>query len=276
MQPSVVGIMLDRGDRKEMAARARRCFDKQGYPNKRLLTFDTSGIVATIGELRNMAIAGCTEDIVVTWDNDDWSHPNRIAEQVALLQSSGKECVGYREMLFWRSPRRLSGDFLANEIHYGADAAHKRLAPSQVWLYINCDPRYCLGTSLCYWRSVWERRPFPDLPKAKGGTGEDTQWLREVDSAGISAQEPGHEMRMIATIHGANSQYYGEDLLRNSPNWRRVPEWDERVRAIIGAAFAAGPVYWQLTSKGKWTPVNEDNTPHWSTCPNAKDFKKKP
>ena len=65
----------------------------------------------TIGELRNAANShiegvevhlesGTTKDcgavgiihwadIIIHWDDDDYSHPNRIAEQVALLQSSG-------------------------------------------------------------------------------------------------------------------------------------------------------------------------------------------
>ena len=46
---------------------------------------------------------GHAADILVHLDDDDYSHPNRIAEQVVLLQSSGADCVGYREMLFWQN-----------------------------------------------------------------------------------------------------------------------------------------------------------------------------
>jgi hypothetical protein len=34
-------------------------------------------------------------------------------------------------------------------------------------------------------------------------------------------------------------------------------------------------IHWVKTAKGKWTPVNPDGSPHWSTCPKAKQFKKK-
>jgi len=183
-------------------------------------------------------------DIICHWDSDDWSHPRRIEEQVALLQASGKECVGYRDMLFWnhlldagKSPTLTDGE--------------KRLnlnAGGECWLYSNNDPRYCLGTSLCYWRRVWEARPFPDEPKRKGGTGEDVKWLEGVKSLGASSIEmsviesdwkagevrEGNRVldfspRMIASIHGGNTQAY-DLVVGQSPSWRRAPEWDAHCR----------------------------------------------
>jgi hypothetical protein len=35
-------------------------------------------------------------------------------------------------------------------------------------------------------------------------------------------------------------------------------------------------IYWALTENGKKMPLDPDGTPHWGTCPKAKDFKKKP
>lgn len=34
------------------------------------------------------------------------------------------------------------------------------------------------------------------------------------------------------------------------------------------------PIRWEKTEKGKYTPVNEDGTTHWATCPQAKGWKK--
>lgn len=34
-------------------------------------------------------------------------------------------------------------------------------------------------------------------------------------------------------------------------------------------------IVWIKTAAGKSMPVDGDGTPHWATCPNAKDFKKK-
>jgi len=36
----------------------------------------------------------------------------------------------------------------------------------------------------------------------------------------------------------------------------------------------AAQIYWVKTEKGKFMPCDEDGTPHWATCPNAKKFKK--
>ena len=115
--------MLTR-DRPEMAKRAVASFRAQTYENACLLMFNTGcdmpGLSSlgrpstrkvvhwhrpeyagkTIGELRNLAIQaehewwGFKSDIIAHFD-DDLSHPNRLAEQVALLQQSGADAVGY-------------------------------------------------------------------------------------------------------------------------------------------------------------------------------------
>jgi glycosyltransferase involved in cell wall biosynthesis len=235
--PSVVAILLT-ADRPEMTRRAVECFRAQTYENKRLIIIDTGqsrndGHVyigragqkdrerllwnpsagETIGELRNMAIRQSQRavDICVHWDSDDWSHPNRIAEQVALLQSSGADVVGYREMLFWNDVSR------------------------ETWLYSNPDPRYCLGTSLCYWRKTWERKPFEATSQ-----GEDARFCAGLNCVGgltfAGVYANGRctlEPRMIARIHAGNTStgYTPENMRR--AEWRRAPEWDAHCRRIM-------------------------------------------
>ena len=261
-QPTVCAILLT-ADRPEMARRAVESFRSQTYPAKRLLILDSGvtqlgfdsvstahgefyvagfyvrgergPIVPTIGELRNMAnrLRHFDEpDIFVHFDDDDWSHPNRIVEQVALLQSSAADCVGYREMLFWREGQPPAGD------------------PSkwrgEAWLYTNPDPRYALGTSLCYWRKTWERKPFEALPtSAPDSASEDARFITGLNCVGISgtaariedasnlpAGEECAQLRMIARIHAGNtSQAYDPRNMERSNRvkggpWRRVPEWD--------------------------------------------------
>lgn len=276
-QPTVCCVMLVNG-REEMVKRAVRSFQAQTYVAKQLLVYDTGpdsvedladhvhidqddtaieivesravdhhGNRKSIGYLRNRANHAAKEALIILhWDSDDWSHPQRIAEQVALLQASGKDCVGYRELLFARQAFVFddSGKYERHEAH----------RPTwEAWLYSQSRERYCVGTSLCYWRRVWEQRPFEDLPRPGGGTGEDTKWLEGVSSLGVSSL--GHcawlgesslgaigyvsgEPRMIASIHGANTNAanYRECLAGNSPQWRRVPAWDEHVRAIMERA----------------------------------------
>lgn len=270
-QPTVCCVMLVNG-RPEMVKRAIRSFREQTYSRKRLLIFDTGpftgqsvfsdcddmpqliawdgrkalslvGGTASVGVLRNWANAASGDqtqsEIICHFDSDDLSHPRRIEEQVALLQASGKEVVGYRDMLFWR--QEMINDGMGPPDSVGPDP------DGEAWLYSNNDPRYCLGTSLCYWRRVWEARPFPDLPKTKGGTGEDTEWLREVISLGVLSTkslttgpagpwqtqiDDKEQPRMIASIHGGNTQDYA-GVVGASNNWRRVPEWDEHCRKVM-------------------------------------------
>ncbi len=250
--PAVCCVMVT-ANRAAMAQRAVECFRRQTYTPRFMLVYDTGkftsrsmfsdpaalsppndpwGILIahgadpegrTIGELRNAAsLHACEEfnpDILIHWDDDDYSHPGRIAEQVALLESSGADAVGYRELLFWR------------EDPNGMDAL------SEAWLYTNHNPAYAVGSSLCYRRAAWERRPFGALPKTKGGTGEDTVWLRGMKSVGVSSLETG-EPRMICLIHGGNTQYYGADLLERASNWRRAYERDVYCRGAMEGAHA--------------------------------------
>lgn len=235
-------VMLTK-DRTEMAKQAIECFRRQTYQNKRLLIVNSGGWpildkepeneiepvfvgadALTIGALRNLGCLYATgegkiPDIYMHLDDDDYSHPNRIAEQVALLQSSGADCVGYREMLFWHET-------------------------GMTYLYTNTDPTYCLGTSLCYWREAWRKNPFSERngpnPRERG---EDREFLRGINSVGVSsfAERLWTAPRMIARIHAGNAAHYPVDQLAlTSSNWLRVPEWDERVREIMEAKCPSG------------------------------------
>jgi len=229
-EPTVCCIMLTR-DRPRMAERAIRSFLAQTYERKCLLVansgsqsiftvatrwpgiremFTYSGI--SIGEARNAAI-GCARDrycvdIIAHWDDDDWSHPNRIAEQVSVLGNTrGAEVTGYSDLVFWDSRNQAA------------------------WLYTKApnETSPMPGTTLCYWRRTWEARPFPPVNK-----GEDNQWLR-----GPNGQAPLNaapvsfaniEPRMIAEIHGGNTCSYIPVEDRRNQQWHRRPDLDEWAR----------------------------------------------
>ena len=240
-EPQVVAIMLTK-DRPQMAARAVRAFREQTYKNKRLLVFDTGqrdqpsppdegisywhrpewiGTTPTIGALRNVANGLTKADIIVTWDSDDVSHPNRIAEQVAHLQSSGADVVGYSELLFWREGKA--------QPHLDLSSANN----GEAWLY-KAPHGTAPGTSLCYKRSTWERKPFSDLPRIIAGKNvgdsEDVAWLRGLNLATVPSLYPNAlcEPRLIASIHGGNTMPY--DDLESSTSWRRTPQFDSFCR----------------------------------------------
>jgi hypothetical protein len=243
--PTVCAICIT-ADRLEMTKRAIACFRAQTYEPKRLLTYDTGtvgmlwdydslidhhrydlqGFAATIGELRNLANEEARADILIHWDSDDWSHTNRITEQVEQLQSSDAEAVGYNRVLFWREPplnRHVRGRWSTPE-PYAEDPL------GAAYLYTNHNPSYAIGASLCYWRSTWQKHPFEPLPKRKGGTGEDSEFVKAVKCVGYGAlcSEP----RLICRIHSNNTQDYSV-ITANSPNWKRTPQYDSYCRQIM-------------------------------------------
>lgn len=237
--PLVCAVMLTR-NRPQMAARAVDAFKRQTYGNRHLLIWDNGKLNRDfqddaeqithipadayrnikIGALRNEANKSAIElykaQIIVHWDDDDLSHPDRLTEQVRLLMETGKQAVGYRQVLFWRKPVMI--DDRAMPESYG-----------EAWIYADPRPGYSIGSSLCYWAQAWKRRPFnPKLPSAMQSTGEDNEWARDIDLIGVSAQHPTG-WRLICSIHGGNSADYGA-VLGNSPSWMRTPRWDEEAR----------------------------------------------
>ena len=222
--PLVCCVMLsDR--RREMARRAIAAFKAQTYANRRLVVFSTTGDYpsemitepneeavsmpsfrgSTIGALRNVANAeaGLLTDCqaIAHWDDDDWSHPNRLAEQVALLQSSGAEAVGYDEMLFWREREE------------------------QAWLYTQHSATVVVGSSLMYWRKTWERKPFRNT-----SSGEDLHFCSGLDVTSVSSLDADGEPRMVCSIHGSNTASVINPAARE---WKRVPEHDDYCRKAM-------------------------------------------
>ncbi len=219
--PTVACVMLANG-RPEMVKRAKRCWFNQNYAGeKRILIYNNSGD-RSIGALRNAANAQTDADIIIHWDSDDWSHRDRIAEQVALLQSGDVgmlpvECVGYNEMLFWDQQAAV-------EVDLDTESA---IDIGEAWLYRASIPNYAIGTSMCYWRSTWERNPFPD--RSEGC--DDLEWFnRGVKIQSESSIMPMTDPRMIASIHGGNTCSKIDATKRE---WKRVPEWDAYCREAM-------------------------------------------
>ena len=213
----VFAVMLVDG-RAAMVQRAARAFAGQTV-SARLLIYDSGALPVysevqaqdfhpaiiyvrgaggrTIGALRNaankLAVAGGRADIIVHMDSDDWSHPRRIEEQVALLKSSGRPCVGYNDVLFWET-----------------DGA--------AWMYSNENPFQPIGASLCYWRQAWEAKPFLDLNK-----GEDERWLSGMRALAMSSLVD--EPRLICALHDSNtSSRISKKAI--GKEWNRAVEWD--------------------------------------------------
>lgn len=241
MTPHVTCVCLT-ADRQGYTDRAVACFLAQSYPNKSLLILDNGNVPyelpfvhfnvtvsrvimqpKSIGALRNVANrqAGEAPDILAHFDSDDYSHPLRLAWQVAHLKDSGKQVVGYRTMLFWDHRLRAEYKDIPSGNYLQATRANA------AYLFQHATPGYSVGTSLMYWRKTWEANPFPEK-----NCGEDLEWLRDQVGYGNSASVDGFfhdEPAMVAEIHGGNT------TVQTIPgdSWTRKPEWDTKLSELM-------------------------------------------
>jgi len=194
MSIKVSAVMPTRG-RRVLAAQALECFLSQAYADKELVILDDiddrsfpqepfySGVRyhlaatrMTIPAKRNAVNALTSGQLIMHFDSDDWSAPERMAEQVARHQEHGKAVTGYKWMWFYDE---RTGETVNYHMHVGS---------------------YALGTSLCYTREFWMNHPF-DVKKA---IASDNSFVAEavkagelhaVDSAGL----------MVARAHSEQS-----------------------------------------------------------------------
>ena len=239
--PSVCCLLLT-ADRQRLTDRAVQCFLDQTFTGAHLLIYDNgekeyeflrpvnqrvtivrnpSARGRKIGALRNEAIAMLQGvDIIVHWDSDDWSDPDRLADQVPYLRAS-HAATGYHNLLFLdtRTPECFAGGAL----------------PPKAWEYdyhkfggYNPQTPHVVGSSLAYWRETWKRTPF-----SESITHEDPDWCKRV--AGLHAVNgvgvPGVDHPpLIAEVHGGNmsSSYalFDSHQAHINPEWRRAVEWD--------------------------------------------------
>lgn len=246
-QPRVVCVMLANG-RQEMVNRAVRGFLNQTYENRHLLIFNSGSSIVwptdpmisavnykcgeSIGQLRNRAnqqacnpgegiadIGGIGAEVLCHFDSDDLSLPGRLNDQVAYLQASGAEAVGYSEMIFWKHPMVSERD-RSGEHESFPPMPLPIPQPGEAWRYCSPNPKCLLGTSLCYWASAWKRVPFPHV-----NTAEDHLWTLKVKVAGASAGI--HEPLMIAAIHAKNT---ASAIEPGKPEWTRAEYADSLCR----------------------------------------------
>lgn len=178
-------------NRRKFLPRAIRAFQRQTHKNRELLIVadgeDVCDLIPadpriryihadsnlTIGLKRNWCNEHARGDVIAHWDDDDWSHPDRLREQVAILLK-GAEITGYHSALFVDEAKR--------EVHR---------------YHGNVD--YALGSSQCYWRSYWGKQPFADVQ-----VGEDLMFLTRARQRKTLQSVDGCN-RLVASIHSGNT-----------------------------------------------------------------------
>jgi glycosyltransferase involved in cell wall biosynthesis len=130
----------------------------------------------TLGNKRNLCCLQSRGSIIAHFDDDDWSAPTRLADQVTRLVTSreryfGVMMTGYSQMKF------TDGEAW--------------------WRYIG-DPTWPLGTSLMYFKSWWEGNVFQDVQ-----VGSDTHFIWAAQNAKAVTVVPCED-RMFASVHTAH------------------------------------------------------------------------
>lgn len=203
----MVSCVMPTADRPHFVKLAIECFRLQTWPKKELIIYDSGmrpldldpipgvkvfrGPDASLGELRNSAIDRAQGRLIAHWDDDDWSHPKRIEEQVELISVYDCDIVGYRSMVFHDTGRDR---FLLYEGRVD----------------------YALGSSLFFKRATWEKRRFPALQEA-----EDNAFIERRHLVSAYGHKP---VRMVARQHTSNTSV--RDLPLNGhairTNWRHI------------------------------------------------------
>ena len=129
----------------------------------------------SLGDKRNRLCELARGEILLHWDDDDWHAPDRIARQVAALDSEGADICGIDRVIFLSDDRESAWDY----VYRGRE-------------------RWVCGGSLAYRRAYWERHRFPALR-----SGEDTRWVYGARAAALHAMDAPDIF--VARVHAGNT-----------------------------------------------------------------------
>jgi glycosyltransferase involved in cell wall biosynthesis len=154
----------------------------------------------SLGAKRNLICQLASGEVFVHWDDDDWSSPWRVSYQVQELIAQRADICGLNRLWFYDSERDLAW-------HYRYPGARTP------WL---------AGSSLCFWRRVWQKHRFPDL-----SVGEDTLWIAGAVGARVLVLE--RDDFLVARVHAGNTSPKQTDDIWWTPVNPRL------IRSIVGA-----------------------------------------
>ncbi|HET8924275.1 MAG TPA: class I SAM-dependent methyltransferase [Candidatus Acidoferrum sp.] len=130
----------------------------------------------TIGAKRNFACEKASGEIVVHWDDDDWSASWRISCQVMELLRSQSQVCGLSRVLFY-------------------DALHETFWE---YMYPESESAWVCGGTLCYRKSFWKCFPFRSISE-----GEDNAFLEHASADQIHRVQTSDFY--VGTIHAGNT-----------------------------------------------------------------------
>jgi glycosyltransferase involved in cell wall biosynthesis len=198
-------------NRPQFVGSAIACFQAQTYEPKELLILDDGdsikGLIPrddriryfqlekrlVLGAKQNLGCDLADGEVICHWDDDDWSSPLRMEQQVEALLHSRRSVTGYHSMTFYDEIQR------------------------RVWRYQG-PLDWVVGSSLCYRKSYWADDPFPSI-----SVGQDTYMVLQARSRHQLLPLPGLEL-MVARRHSSNTspffcwpKYYEETTCEALP-----------------------------------------------------------
>lgn len=126
----------------------------------------------TLGAKRNAGCDAARGELIAHWDDDDYSAPGRLADQVARIRASGKPVTGYRVI---------------------------RFTDGHDWWQYSGSLDYAVGTSLVYRRDWWQGHKFQAVD-----VEEDNMFVAQARAHGAIVSADAGDL-MFATIHAGNT-----------------------------------------------------------------------
>ncbi|MEV6345685.1 glycosyltransferase family 2 protein [Actinoplanes sp. NPDC051851] len=245
MTPTVSCLMVTR-DRPALADRAIRCFAAQRYPARELIIVSQGGPDYTVqlrsslraygvhrallveadpalrlGALRNLSLDAAHGDLVCVWDDDDLSHPDRLAVQIAALREAGAHSSFFTDHFQLFAPQ--------HDLH---------------WIDWNRPPVSdypVLPTTMLMTRDGRFRYPTTGRYEHRG---EDWQLLLDLHAAVPVQHLAGRGHLYMYTYHGRNvfsEAHHGHMRIRSRPRAEILADAD-LIRSALAAYPPLGPL----------------------------------
>jgi glycosyltransferase involved in cell wall biosynthesis len=215
----LVTCIMPTANRGSFVTRAIRCFQAQDYTNRELLIIDDGadevanlvpddGRISyvrldthpSLGAKRNLACEMARGEYIMHWDDDDWASPSRISIQMQAMTAHPQiDICGLDRLYFYDQSR------------------------AEAWLYSHPpgSRAWLSGNTLCYRRSLWQKRRFPEINE-----GEDTLFVWSLSERQMLSLHNPHFF--VATIHPGNTS----PKRTGAPGWNRVSQ--EEITQLLG------------------------------------------
>lgn len=144
-----------------------------------------------VGALRNEAIRHASGEVICIWDEDDWSSPSRVAEQVNRLKASGKAVTGWHNVLYY-------------DVHTGG-----------TYKFHGATQAYACGASQCFLKSWWEKHPYVETGVEDQIFSDEAQRAGQLDSCDAG-------QLYVARLHGTNAGGMKQEYLGHHKQWPKV------------------------------------------------------